>query len=147
MERVTGRDSPESRHLAELAAEMTIGNGHVGTECDELRGRIRELNNELEAMRTRVQEARATSAQLTSLIGVQRQRFSAPAPMRAELSRRAEVLEEESESLANLFVEGQPQQQQQQDNGQPLALDDWLRRYAQQRVSLHLARRVLSQPM
>jgi chromosome segregation ATPase len=144
VDRVTGRDSPESQDLATLALEMSAGNTQIGTECEQLRGRVQELQREIEAIRIRLQESRNNHTQLSSLISTQRTRLSAPAPMRTELSRRAEALEEESESLANAFVEGQDSSGQQQ-NGAPLALEEWLRRYSQLRVSLHLAHRALSQ--
>lgn len=134
LDSIASRDSAESQQLVALAADLSAGNAHVASECDALRARLRTRQAEIDAARAQLQEARAVSQHLSAQISAQRQRLTAAAPLRAELTRRAASLEDESDAVGTAFAEGQPD---------ALPLDEWLRRYFQMRVSLHLAQSAL----
>jgi predicted nuclease with TOPRIM domain len=133
----SSKESSESSHLVALVNEMKEGNSQVSRECEELRKSMRLLSSEVEEARVAIAAQRNSNQDLNSQLNSHRQKSSSISPLVTELVKRAELLEERSESIASEFVDSR-------GDGNPNALDEWLRNYQQQRVSMHLARALAS---
>ena len=71
VERCASKESVEAQHLSALLGEIKSGNSHVANEIESRRLRLKEMTAEAESLRSRVNEERRNSANLTRQLQAQ----------------------------------------------------------------------------